>query len=208
LRAPIVKESTMSKFVVAACLCLIGVPAFAHAQESDPVVSAKGPEKPFSAGLLIDYGTDFGEDPNPWGFGFGLRGGYSLDRMYFGIRFLYQLGSSIDVVGSGLNTIEISYNLWEFSLEGGYDFPLQDKLTLRPSLLLGVANLISSSDDIVFGGEAVSGSDLKLLISPGASILYDLTPEIFIGADLRLPLVIGGGSIVGLVLYANGGIHF
>lgn len=197
----------MSRFVVAACLCLIGVPAFAQAQESEPV-AARAPAKPFSAGLLIDFGTDLGEDFNPWGFGFGVRGGYSLDRMYFGVRFLYQLGGSIDVPSSGLNTIEISYNLWEFSAEGGYDFPLQDKLILRPSLLLGVVNLISSSDDVVFGGDSVSGSDAKLLISPGASVLYDITPEIFIGGDLRLPLVIGGGSIVGLVLYANGGIHF
>jgi hypothetical protein len=71
-----------------------------------------------------------------------------------------------------------------------------------------VVNLISSSDDIIIGGETVSGSDAKLLISPGASLFYDVTSEIFVGADLRLPLVVGGGSIVGLVFYANGGLHF
>ncbi len=199
--------SRLVGFVLAACAVVV-VPAFVHAQESDPVASPKGPAKPFSAGLLLDFGTDLGEDFNPWGFGFGVRGGYSLDRIYLGIRFVYQLGSSNDVATSGLNIIEITYNLWEFSAEGGYDFPLQDKLTLRPSVLLGVANIISSSDDVVFGGEAVSGSDANLLISPGASIFYDVTPEIFIGGDLRLPLVIGGGSTLGLVIYANGGIHF
>lgn len=201
----------MSRFlalVAAACLGLAVVPVCLEAQDAEPAASSTSKAKPFSAGLLLDFGTDLGEDANPWGFGFGVRGGYSLDRMYFGIRFLYQLGSSIDVVSSGLNTIEITYNLWEFSAEGGYDFPLQPKLTLRPSLLLGVVNLISGSDDVVFGGESVSNSDLKLLISPGASIFYDITPEIFIGGDLRLPLVIGGGSMIGLVIYANAGIRF
>lgn len=201
----------MSRFVAlvaAACWGVLVVPQLAVAQESETVATERVAAKPFSAGLLLDFGTDLGEDANPWGFGFGVRGGYSLDRMYLGVRFLYQLGTSVDVVSSGLNTIEISYNSWELSAEGGYDFLLQPKLTLRPSLLLGVVTLISGSDDVVFGGETASGSDPKLLISPGASILYDITPDIFAGGDLRLPLVIGGGSILGLVIYANGGIRF
>jgi hypothetical protein len=85
---------------------------------------------------------------------------------------------------------------------------LQDKLTLRPSLLLGIVSLIVSSDGPVFGGEAADASDTKLLIAPGASLLYDITEQWFVGGDIRLPLLIGGGSLVGLVFYVNGGLHF
>jgi hypothetical protein len=204
----------MSKFVarvafVALALASLAVaPSFASAQESGLEIGTKGPAKPFSAGVLLDFGTDLGEDSNPWGLGFGVKGGYNLERLYLGVRFVYQLGSSADVTTPGLNTLEFTYNLWELSLEGGYDFTLRDKLTLRPSLLLGIVNLIVSSDGPVFGGESADASDTKLLIAPGASLLYDLTDQFFVGGDLRLPLLIGGGSLVGLVFYVNGGLHF
>jgi hypothetical protein len=200
----------MSKFVALVAVvisCLVGVPSV-DAQESGLEIGTKGPAKPFSVGLLIDFGTDLTEDFNPWGLGFGLRGGYNLERLYVGVRFVYQLGNSVDVVTPGLSTLEFTYNLWELSLEGGYDFTLQDKLTLRPSLLLGIVSVIASSDGPVFGGEAADTSDTNLLIAPGASLLYDLTEQFFVGADVRLPVVIGGGSMLGLVFYVNGGLHF
>jgi hypothetical protein len=201
----------MSKFVARVALavsCLVVVPSVVDAQESGLEIGTKGPAKPFSAGLLIDFGTDLGEDFNPWGLGLGVKGGYNLERLYLGVRFVYQLGNSVDVVTPGLSTLEFTYNLWELSLEAGYDFTLQEKFTLRPSLLLGMVSLISSADGPVFGGEAADTSDTKLLIAPGASLLYDLTEQIFVGGDVRLPLVIGGGSMIGLVFYVNGGLHF
>jgi opacity protein-like surface antigen len=186
------------------CL-LLALPAVVRAEETMTTASAK----PISAGLLLGFGTDLGDDPNPWGLGFGLRGGYNLDRLYLGARFVFHLGTSYEAVSPGLNTIEIDFNLWELSVEGGYDFPINDKITIRPSLVLGIVNVMSSTDAAVFGVSASgSGSDTNLLLSPGASILYDINPDIFIGGDLRLPIVIGGGSLVGLVLYANGGLHF
>jgi hypothetical protein len=198
----------MSKFVVLAamlaCSALV-VPSVVGAQETRSAAVAK----PISLGLLVGFGTDLGEDFNPWGFGIGVRGGYNLGRLYLGGRFVYHLGSSEDVVSAGLNTIEVSFHLWELSAEAGYDFLLQDKLTLRPSVLLGIVSLIQSTDAAVFGASAsASGSDVKLLISPGLSLLYDINPDVFIGGDLRLPFVAGGGTIFGFVIYANGGLHF
>jgi hypothetical protein len=196
--------------VVLALVVFVGLlwaaPAVVRAQESESTTVVA---KPISAGLLLGFGTDLGEDFNPWGLGVGVRGGYNLERLYLGGRFVYQFGSAVDRVSAGLNSIEVSYNLWELSAEGGYDFPVDDKLTVRPSLVLGIVNLISSADAVVFGSAGyASGSDVKLLLSPGASLLYDINPDIFIGGDLRLPLVVGGGSVFGLVIYANGGLHF
>src|SRR4051794_25920697 len=75
LRAPIVKEWTMSKFVVLAamlaCSALV-VPSVVGAQETRSAAVAK----PINLGLLVGFGTDLGEDFNPWGFGIGVRGGY------------------------------------------------------------------------------------------------------------------------------------
>jgi len=202
----------MSKFVVLAAFVACGVlvaPSFVVAQETVHETVTTSGAKPISAGLLIGFGTDLGEDFNPWGLGIGVRGGYSLERWYFGGRFIYQFGTTAEQVSAGLNTVEIDFNLWELSAEAGYDFPLEEKLTLRPSLLLGIVSLISSTDAAVFGGSgSASASDVKLLISPGASLLYDITPDVFIGGDVRLPFVAGGGSIFGFVIYANGGLHF
>lgn len=185
---------------------IAAAPSLVCAQESESTTVVA---KPISAGLLLGYGTDLGEDFNPWGLGIGVWGGYNLERLYLGGRFVYHFGSSVDQISAGLNTIEVSFNLWEFSAEAGYDFPVDDNLTVRPSLVLGIVNLISSTDAPVFGGSgSASASDVKLLLSPGASLLYDIDSDIFIAGDLRLPLVVGGGSIFGLVIYASGGLHF
>jgi hypothetical protein len=195
----------MSKLVCALVLVVSSIAAApVCAQESAPTLA-----KPFSAGLLLGFGTDLGKDFNPWGLGIGVRGGYNLDRLYLGGRFVYHLGSSAEQLSAGLNTIEVDFNLWELSAEVGYDFPVADKLTFRPSLDVGIVSLMSSTDAAVFGASAsASASDVKLVLAPGASLFYDINPDIFIGGDLRLPLVVGGGSIFGFVIYANGGLHF
>lgn len=191
------------------------LPSFVQAQdgvEAEPVaeVDATAPTtattvgKPISAALLLGFGTDLGEDANPWGFGFGVRGGYNLDNIFLGARFMYHLGSSY---GGGL--AELDFNLWEFSLEGGYDVLVADRLTVRPSFGLGIVSLIVSSDNDSLGiGGSASSSDIKLMLAPGVSLLYDITPDIFAGGELRLPIVVGGGSMVGLTIYATVGMRF
>lgn len=170
-----------------------------------PAVAAK----PISAALFIGFGTDLGKDFNPWGFGFGVRGGYNIGRIYVGGRFAYHFGSSAEFISPGLSTVEVNYSLWDLSAEGGYDFPFSEKLTVRPSLLLGVLRLDASSDSAVFGADvAVSAGSTKLQIAPGATLFYDINDDIFLGGDARIPWVVGGGSIFGFVLYATGGLHF
>ena len=53
-----------------------------------------------SVGLLLGYGIglDLKGRPNPWGLGFGARGGYNLDQIYLGARFVFYLGGSKDII--------------------------------------------------------------------------------------------------------------
>lgn len=149
--------------------------------------------KPISVGLLLGYGISFEDGPNAWGLGFGVRGGYNIDAIYLGARFVYHIG-------------EDPFSLWELGIEGGYDFAA-GPVIIRPELGLGIAN-VSYSIDIPFIGEQ-SGSDTNPYVSFGASVLYDVTPDFFIGGNGRIQIVIGdGGDGTALVLMANGGMRF
>jgi hypothetical protein len=75
---------------------------------------------------------------------------------------------------------------------------------LRPSILIGVVDLLMHSDE----GRPESDSRLEVLISPGVTLLYDIRPAIYIGADARLSVVRIINSSFGFALYAAGGIRF
>src|SRR5688572_5655094 len=94
---------------------------------------ASGPAKPISAGLLLGYGISLEDGPNGWGLGFGLRGGYNLDAIFLGARFVYYLGESQDVPAGIASTIEVSFNIWELGIEGGYDIDAGGAI-IRPGL--------------------------------------------------------------------------
>lgn len=179
--------------------------AEASAQESAAVERAR----PISAALLLGVGFALGEDFNPWGFGFGLRGGYNLGAIYLGGRFVYHVGTSEEIQSSGLSLADVSFSLWELAAEAGYDFRVAERVLVRPSVVLGVANLITSSDAPVFG-ESISrsGTDAKMLLSLGATVLYDIDDMWFAGGELRLPIAVGGESVIGLAFYATGGARF
>lgn len=159
--------------------------------------------KPISVGLLLGFGIGF-DEIDPWGLGFGLRGGYNLGAIFLGARFVYYLGESVEALG-----VDASYNLWEFGIEGGYDLAL-DPIVIRPTLGLGLASLVYSVDiPSGFGiGGSTSTSEIYLAIAPGASVLFDVAENIFIGAEGRLQIVLAEETLSGLILMANGGMRF
>jgi hypothetical protein len=163
-----------------------------------------GPDKKISVGLLLGYGIAF-DDFNPWGVGIGVRGGYNLNQIYLGARFVYNLGSSEDLETPGFTVAEYSYSLWDLGLEAGYDIPVADKLTIRPELGLGLAGF-SVESDYILGGVDASSTDLYLAL--GATGLYDIRPNIFIGLDARFQFVFGDDLLVGLTFLINGGLRF
>lgn len=164
--------------------------------DSDEVPEAPGAAsaKPISVGLLLGYGISFEDGPNPWGLGFGLRGGYNIDAIFLGARFVYYLG-------------EDDFNLWELGIEGGYDIAV-GKVVIRPGLGLGIAS-VNVSVDLPAPLEDIDESETNPYIALGSSVLYDINDTYFIGGDARLQFVIGdNGDGTALIILANGGMRF
>jgi hypothetical protein len=156
-----------------------------------------GGGKPISVGLLLGYGLDLEDGPlNAWGLGFGARGGYNLDEIFLGVRFVFYLGGEEGGVSS---------NVWELGIEGGYDIDAGG-LIIRPGLGLGLASV---SSEVSVLGTTVSGSDSYLYVAPGASFLFDVSDSIFVGAEARFQMVFADPDMVkAIILLANGGMRF
>jgi hypothetical protein len=162
------------------------------------VGSSTGRAKPISAGLFLGYGISLEDGPNPWGFGFGLRGGYNIDAIYLGARFLYYLG-------------EDSFNVWELGIEGGYDFAVSEQFVIRPQLGLGIANLSVDIPEFTIMGATVGGgsaSSTDVYLAPGVSGIYDVNDSVFVGAEARLKVVFGDETVKAITLLATGGMRF
>lgn len=177
----------------------VGTEQTSGATAGDASVAASGdadsgaPKKPISVGLLLGYGISLEDGGNPWGFGFGVRGGYNIDAIYLGARFAYYLG-------------EDPVNIWELGIEGGYDFAVSDKFIVRPGLGLGIANLTVEVPEVLgFGGSA---SESKFFIAPGVSGLYDVTDSVFVGVDARIKIVLSDPTVKAITLFANVGMRF
>jgi hypothetical protein len=163
---------------------------------------------PFSAALLLGWGfkTDRrtgGLGADPYGLGFGLRGGYVFDfSLYAGAYFIYYLGSTEEGAGTAFGTdvgqVETSANYMHFGLEVGYDAWV-GSIMLRPSLQLGAALAVLSRD-------GVTDSSGDFALNPGITVIHPID-EFFLGADVRGHLVTGDG-ISALSFFATGGIRF
>jgi hypothetical protein len=173
-------------------------------------VGARADGKPISVGLLLGYGISFEDGGNPWGLGFGLRGGYNIDAIFLGARFVYYLGETEEIPALG---IEVSANVMELGIEGGYDIAA-GPVIIRPGLGLGlaIASIEGSAPAITGTADAESESFTNPYIALGASVLYDIDEQFFVGGDMRLQFVLGdeeeGGSATALIILANGGMRF
>lgn len=156
--------------------------------------SAGGLKKPISVGLLLGYGISLEDGGNPWGFGFGLRGGYNIDAIYLGARFIYYLG-------------EDPVNIWELGIDGGYDIAVSDKFVVRPGLGLGIANVTVDVPEVLgFGGG--SASESEFYIAPAVAGLFDVTDSVFVGLEARFQLILSDPTAKAITLFANGGMRF
>jgi hypothetical protein len=167
-----------------------------------------GPAKPISVALLLGYGLNLDSDAtgdlNPFGLGFGVRGGYNIDKIYVGARILFFLGESEDVPGG-----EVSFNELTIGLVGGYDLEMSG-LVLRPELGLGLA--ISSAEVTVVGipgAGTVDSSSEDLYVAPGVTVLHNLSPDMFVGGELSIPIILADpDALLGLTIMLTGGMAF
>jgi hypothetical protein len=155
---------------------------------------------------LLGYGISFEDGPNAWGLGFGLRGGYNIDAIFLGARFVYYLGETEEAGG-----FEASYNLWELGIEGGYDIPV-GPVIIRPGLGLGIATVAYESPGFTGPTATIEDSATHPYIALGGSVLYDIDEQFFVGGDMRLQFVLGddeeAGGATALIILANGGMRF
>jgi hypothetical protein len=146
-----------------------------------------------SVGLLVGFGVanacNLGCDPmanyNPYGFGVGLRGGYTFPvDIYLGTTFIYHLGYTD---GYRLGRMHL------LGVEIGRGFNL-GPITLRPFLGLGLG--LYSLHTPASGSFNTEGSGTKLALWPGVLGLYNITKQMYIGADVRYTIVPGDASRV------------
>jgi hypothetical protein len=171
----------------------------------DETAEVGGGGKPISVGLLLGYGISLEDGGNPWGIGFGLRGGYNIDAIFLGARFVYYVGESEEAGG-----LESSANIWELGIEGGYDIPA-GPVIIRPGIGLGIANFSVEAevpDPFGTGTTTVDASETELYIALGGSVLYDIDEQFFVGGDMRLQLVFAEETVKSLIILANGGMRF
>jgi hypothetical protein len=155
---------------IGAAVALVSVTAAA-----DPAFTANKPQVGIDLGYGIYTGDGSGEEEsnNPYGLGFGARGGYTLDfGLYVGAAFHYYLGFSEELtIPFMAGTIEASGNIYQFGAELGYDLGLGPQFVLRPKVGIGYGILASKSS---FEGEEQSGSEGGLAFTPGLQGLYSL----------------------------------
>jgi hypothetical protein len=131
-------------------------------------------------GLGFRYGAELNEgDVNPWGTGLGLEGGYTLRLIpvYVGGNAEYFFGEEVE---------DFESNVWQLSVEGGYDFGIGDHFVIRPKLGLGYGFLKAKA----CGGPdgCLSESDSKPLIAPGAKFML-LLPVFQLAFDARYAII-------------------
>lgn len=123
-------------------------------------------------GANVDYGIYVGKgDVNPYGFGLGARGGYTLDmNVYVGASFEYYFGESNESLGASLDV-----RLWNLMFEPGYDFAIGDTMVIRPQLGIGLTSVHAKACANVPGLANVcdTNTDTKLALAPGATYLID-----------------------------------
>jgi hypothetical protein len=178
-------------------------------------------EPKIQAAIMLGVGASFDDTPasvNPLGFGFGLRGSYRFlpdyPELAVGGRFLYYVG------GSGpLPNGEIAMSSWILAADAAYVFPVAGIL-LEPSLALGLSGrAIEANTPVVdVGSGFVPGGDTRtevgFYVAPGASVCVPLSlmspslEQFFIGADVRLGMVLGHGVSGSFELMVQGGVRF
>jgi hypothetical protein len=126
------------------------------------------------AGLKVGGGSNPGdtESINPFGFGFGVRGGVTVVGIYGGVSLVDYRG-----VSEGL----VSAKSLLYGIEAGYGVTFVDLLTVRAQIGIGNAAFSGSGNE----GSVKPPSDNFLYLEPGLTVLVGLG-SFFVGADANV----------------------
>jgi hypothetical protein len=194
---------------------------------SAPTAHALGPVD-VEVGAKAGSGTPF-KGFSRLGFGFGARAGVVvLEHLYAGVDLAYYLGSSTSGLAlspgnqSSGQTYSVAVHTLMYGAEVGWGFELNDIVTLRPQLGVGIATFpvsTSSGSGSQFSGAASSfAPDVEtppdnLYLEPGFTGLVALGVW-FVGADANILVFPGqqaetsGGGVPAFTLHVQGGVKF
>lgn len=163
------------------------------AQEADE--QPEVPQMRLSVGVSLGYGADMGNDEPVTPFGLAIRPHLGLtlaEGIYLGALANIGLGASDDApvidratgmqVGTAKHTASSLFVGGEF----GYDVPLGQTVTMRPTIGFGAA--IMSGEVCVMGGECVSDSRMYPSMQFGARFVLPLGIA-YLGLDLAYLMV-------------------
>lgn len=168
--------------------------------DTAPAAAKEGVKPPISVAVSLGWGTDFEStfDYNYYGFGFGVRGGYTLGfGLYLGAQAQYFLGGSGTVANASGNEILLGVDI-------GYDIHVAPVI-IRPALGLGAAVNPHQSDIDV--DKSASVTDVDIYVAPGASVAYPIR-NFFVGADLRFVDIFATDSVEAITIMAIAGMNF
>jgi hypothetical protein len=154
----------------------------------EPVAySSNDDNKPSTFGVLVGYAIDFESLPyKPYEFGFGLRGGYTLDiGLYLGMKFVYFTGEMYYMDHENVVTL---------GAEVGFDIDA-DVIIVRPSIDVGLD---------ARGGE----HEERFHLAPGATLVAPFEDSYFVGLDVRYQVVFDADPIQGISFLATGGVRY
>jgi hypothetical protein len=123
---------------------------------------------------LLGYGFKDG-----WKFGYGARAGFDLGKIiYLGGVYVAHTGIEETIsINQAPTTFEA--NVSYYGAEVG--LPLSGLITLRPSLIIGAANVKAEY-------AAYKADETKFMVAPGLSAYFELGP-LYLGGDGRLVIV-------------------
>jgi hypothetical protein len=181
-------------------------PAIPAAEPAEEKVVGDG--RPIAIGLLAGWGfntarRNSGLGPDPYGLGFGLRGGYSLDfQLYIGLYVGYYIGNSLTGDSARQNdpTRTTSASYLHTGVEVGYDWWV-GPLIVRPSLIVGAAVAFSDNPSLP------SNTVTSMMFGPGFTVVHPWD-DFFIGGDLRANLVPSNNGVSSVLLAATFGVRF
>ena len=167
--------------------------------------------KPFSASAHLHWGSGINilddTSPSAFGFGLGLRGGYTLSfGLYIGALFDYYIGTTetlIDTRTEPDTVFDAQFRSAHLAMEVGYDFKILSTLLLRPYIGFGYLDTGASSQLPVLDYNSVA-------FSPGLSLDFNITESAFVTGNvhLLLPTELLEFSEKSLTIAVGGGVRF
>jgi hypothetical protein len=175
----------------------LGVATLSPALRAEPATQGA-----LQLGIGFRYGVDLNDSElNPWGTGLGVDVGYTLkNAVYVGGNFEYFFGESLASGGAE----DLTFNVWQWAAEGGYDVGLGDSIVIRPKLGLGSASFMGGG---CFGSDSASvcagDSQSAFALFPGATFLL-LTRTFSLSFDARYELAFTDPKLSKALIFSLG----